>query len=91
MQLFFRQIRKKDRKKIVYFFPKLCYTIFASAGDGLYPGIWETRMRFPQKQEKTLQAFSWEKAIRGRILRKAAACLLCLYGISVYILKGVII
>ena len=39
---------------------------------------------------KTLQAFSWEKAIRGRILREAAACLLCLKGIFMYILKGVI-
>ena len=37
-----------------------------------------------------MQAFSWEKAIRGRILREAAACLLCLYGIFMYILKGVI-
>ena len=37
-----------------------------------------------------MQAFSWEKAIRGRILREAAACLLCLKGIFMYILKGVI-
>ena len=25
---------------------------FGSHGDGLYPGIWETRTRFPQRQEE---------------------------------------
>jgi len=60
VQLFFRQIRKKDRKKIVYFFPKLCYTIGASAGDGLYPGIWEARMRFPQKRKNIAGVFLGE-------------------------------
>ena len=81
---------KKTAKKL-YTFSRNCVILYWPAPGTGFTRAFGKRGRASRKEKKHCRRFFKETAIRGRILRKAAACLLCLYGISMYILKGVII